>query len=96
MADIFKKIDRFLFNQVDTIKTHPEYLKIMEKLSSLDDQLKVIINQCISFMLIFFPLIIALFIFFQNYKLKNHKEVKFDILAKSQYIIEQMPCKQLE
>jgi len=89
MAEIFKKIDRFLFNQVDTIKTHPEYLKVMEKLSGLDDQVKVIINQAISFILIFFPLIITLFIFIQNQKLKSHKEIKFDILSLSQYIIEQ-------
>ena len=89
MANLFKKIDKFLFNQMDTVKTHPEYLKVMEKLSSLDDQLKVIINQSISFFIIFAPVILVLVLFFQNSSLKAHKEAKFDILSLSRYIIDQ-------
>lgn len=86
-SSLFKKIDSFVFKQVDLFKASPVYIKIQEPLNLIDDDLRLIINNVISSVLILIPLIFIGILMFNNYRLKKEISLKKEIISRSNEIL---------
>ncbi|MFZ4713512.1 MAG: hypothetical protein ACOYL6_07370 [Bacteriovoracaceae bacterium] len=84
---IFKKLDAFIFKQVDLLKASPVYSKIQEPLTLMDDELRLVVNNSISLLLVIIPLIFIGVFIFLNYGIKQDIKMKKDILMTGQEII---------
>ncbi len=58
----FKKIDEFIFSQIDNLKASPVYQQMIDQVSSLDDESQKKINYGLSIFIVFFPILIILFL----------------------------------
>lgn len=86
-SSLFKKIDSFVFKQVDLFKASPVYVKIQEPLNLIDDDLRLIINNVISSILILIPLIFIGILMLNNYRLKKEIALKKEIINLSNEIL---------
>lgn len=84
---LFKKIDTFVFKQVDLFKASPIYAKIQEPLNLIDDDLRLIINNVLSSILVLTPLVFIGILMFNNYRLKKEITLKKDIISRSNEIL---------
>ncbi len=83
----FKKIDTFVFKQVDLFKASPVYSKIQEPLAMVDEDIRLYINNSISFALVIIPIIFIGIFAYSNFSLKKELKLKSDILMTGQEII---------
>lgn len=84
---LFKKIDSFVFKQVDLFKASQLYIKIQEPLNMIDDDLRLIINNVFSSVLVLIPLIFIGILMFNNYRLKKEINLKKEIISRSTEIL---------
>jgi hypothetical protein len=84
---IFKKIDTFLFKQVDAFKGSAVYAKIQEPMALMDDEVRLYVNNSIAILFIIIPLIFLGFFFYLNLNLRNENKIKKEILNLGQEII---------
>lgn len=84
---LFKKIDSYLFEQIDLFKTSSLYIKFVETLNSLSLEHRLVLNQLVTLFLISFPFIILLAVFISNFQLKKSLETKKEILQVSNDIL---------
>tara|TARA_R110002072_G_scaffold276051_1_gene437431 strand:- start:172354 stop:172974 length:621 start_codon:yes stop_codon:yes gene_type:complete len=78
-VQVFKKLDEFLFLQMDSIRNNPQYKMILTKLESLPDDAQKAINYGVSLLLISIPIVALLFIFIGNLSLKSELSTKNEI-----------------
>lgn len=86
-TSLFKKIDSFVFKQVDLFKASPIYVKIQEPLNLIDDDLRLVINNILSCIVILIPLIFIGILMFNNYRLKKEITLKKEIINQSNEIL---------
>lgn len=86
-TSLFKKIDSFVFKQVDLFKASPVFIKIQEPLNLIDDDLRLVVNNIISSILILIPLIFIGVLMFNNYRLKKEITLKKEIISRSSEIL---------
>lgn len=86
-TSLFKKIDSFVFKQVDLFKASPIFIKIQEPLNLIDDDLRLVVNNIISSILILIPLIFIGVLMFNNYRLKKEIALKKEIISRSSEIL---------
>lgn len=75
----FKKIDEFIFSQIDNLKTSPVYQQMLDQVSSLDDESQKKINYGLSIFIVFCPILIILFLVWKNVDLNNSLKLKRNI-----------------
>lgn len=75
----FKKIDEFIFSQIDNLKASPVYQQMIDQVSSLDDESQKKINYGLSIFIVLFPILIILFLVWKNVDLNNSLKLKRDI-----------------
>lgn len=63
IANLFQKIDGFLFEQMLKLKTSPAFSKVQETFNELDDHIQRIIKYILIALAAFLPLVIALVFF---------------------------------
>ena len=73
---IFKKIDTFLFKQVDVFKASAVYAKIQEPMSLMDDEVRLYVNNSIAILFIIIPLFFIGFFLYLNLNLRAENKVK--------------------
>lgn len=83
----FKQFDTAIFKAVDNFKTGPLFSKIQEPLNFVEDDLRLIINNIISFALVLTPLMIISILFYMNFSYKKEIQLKKDIIATGNQIL---------
>jgi len=78
---LFKKVDTFVFKQVELIKSHPQVTPLLAKIEQLPDAQQKIINQVSTLILGFSPLFLFLILFFQNVSLRSELDSNEELLA---------------
>ena len=78
-SSISKKIDEFVFGQVENFKNSSTYQQFMDQFSGLDDSAQKYINHLFAVLVVFIPLLLIGVLEFQNYKLKSGLNTKRDI-----------------
>lgn len=78
---LFKKIDTFVFKQVELLKSHPQVTPLLAKIEQLPDAQQKIINQVSTLTLGFSPLFIFLILFFQNVSLRSELNSNEELLS---------------
>jgi hypothetical protein len=94
MADqkraLFEQIDETMFGQVEKVSSNPVMAKYQEFLAAQDESAQKIINQSLSLILTFFPIVIALLIMASNCSLKGEIDNTKSILMKiDTYLVRQ-------
>jgi hypothetical protein len=77
---VFKKIDDFIFKQIDQFKASPNAQKISDLTSSLGETEQKIVNKVLTFGLLLLPLGIVVSFYLGNKEIKEQIEVKSNIL----------------
>lgn len=86
-TSVFKKIDSFLFKQIDHLRSDPNLSRLGDTLSSLSEQESKIIQQLFTFGVLLFPFLIAGMLFYGNIQTKKSLALKkqaieeFDMLS---------------
>ncbi len=75
----FKKIDEFIFSQIDNLKASPTYQQMIDQVSSLDDESQKKINYSLSIFIVLFPILIILFLVWKNVDVNNSLKLKRNI-----------------
>jgi hypothetical protein len=75
-----KKIDSFLFKQIDHYQSRQSFQELAEKYNSLDEDLQKFFNQFLSFLVVLGPIFLVLIFAIHNFKVKNKVKVKHQIL----------------
>ncbi|MCP4913142.1 MAG: hypothetical protein GY909_08480 [Oligoflexia bacterium] len=78
---VFKKLDEFLFKQMDTLRDNSNYKQVLSKLELLPEEAQKAINYGVSLLLIFTPVIVMLVILIGNFSIKRDLSVRQDIKA---------------
>ena len=78
--NIFSKIDDFIFQKLDFLKTEGSFQKVNEILSGLDESQQKIFEQIFTFSFILIPYVIIIFLWWGNHKIRTNMEVKSQIL----------------
>lgn len=78
---VFKKLDEFLFKQMDTLRDNANYKQALGKLELLPEEAQKAINYGVSLLLIFTPVIVMLVILIGNFNIKRDLNVRQDIKA---------------
>lgn len=86
-SSLFKKIDSFVFKQVNLFKASPFYLKIQEPLNLIDDDLRLVVNNVLSSLLVLTPLILIGILMFNNYLLRKNVSLKKEIISRANEIL---------
>ncbi|RLA65407.1 MAG: hypothetical protein DRQ88_03345 [Epsilonproteobacteria bacterium] len=75
-SSITKKIDEFVFGQVDSFKNSSIYQQIMDQFSTLDDSAQKHINQFFAILVVFVPIILIVVLEIQSYKIGTRLNIK--------------------
>ncbi len=77
---IFRFVDEFIFKQVDALKSSQPYQDLIRQMSALSDfQLKTV-NQVISLLLVFLPILLFIILWIVNINFNNSLDKKREIL----------------
>lgn len=85
---LFHKLDTFIFKQIDSIEENPIYIRMQDKLSVGDDELRSKLNNVITVVLILIPIAAIITAFLMNMSLRNEIEKKQNIIKLSNNILE--------
>jgi hypothetical protein len=80
-SSISKKIDEFIFGQVENFKNSATYQQFMDQFSGLDDSAQKYTNHIFAVLVVLIPLLLIGVLEFQNYKLKSVLNIKRDIYS---------------
>ena len=78
-TSVFKKIDEFVFSQVDNFKGSSSYQQIMDLTSGLDDEAQRKANYAFSIFVVLLPILIIFFLIWQNVDVQKSLKTKRDI-----------------
>lgn len=78
--NIFIKIDEFIFQKIDLLRTDGSFQKVNEILGNLDEDQQKIYAQVLTFSLLIFPFIFVAILWWGNHSFKKRIEVKNQIL----------------
>lgn len=76
---IFKKLDTFVFNQIDSFFENASVQPLLEKFTTLDEDTQKGLNQIFAIFTILIPVAIVIFFLFQNNMAKRELETKQEI-----------------
>ncbi|MBF0360044.1 MAG: hypothetical protein HQK49_03495 [Oligoflexia bacterium] len=86
--NLIKNMDMFLFQKVDLLKKNYFYLKYVDFTNSLRYEVKVAVNQMISWSVIIVPIILVLVVLINNYVYRNNLNMKYEIFTLANKIID--------
>lgn len=75
----FKKIDEFIFAQIENFKTSSIYNQLLDLTSSLDDEAQKKVNYAVSIFIVLFPIMIIFFLVWKNIDVQNALKIKRNI-----------------
>jgi len=75
-SSIFKKLDEYVFSQVENFKTSSTYQQFMDQFSSQDDSVQKYSNHVFAFLLVLIPIFLCLFFGYKNIKLGKALNIK--------------------
>ncbi len=78
-VSIFKKIDEFIFTQIENFKSSTSYQQILDLTSGLDDEGQKKVNYIFSILVVLFPIFIIFFLVWQNVDVQKSLKIKRDI-----------------
>lgn len=76
---VFKKVDEYVFSQVENFKSSSNYQQLLDLISGLDDESQKKINYILSILIVSLPLLIILFLGWQNIGVHKSLKLKRDI-----------------
>lgn len=77
----FKKIDEFIFTQLENFKASSAFQQMLDLTSSLDEEVQKKINYSISIFIVIFPILIIFFLVWKNTDAQNDLKIKRNIQA---------------
>lgn len=80
-SSISKKIDEFIFGQVDNFKNSSTYQQVMDQFLALDDNVQKHLNQFFAILVVLIPIILIVILEIQNFKLMETLNTKRDIYS---------------
>jgi type II secretory pathway component PulM len=89
LTNVFKSMDETIFKGIEEIKAQPPIQKIIDELNARPEEQQKIINHLFSIVVILLPLLLTLFLFWQNISLKSEIETR-------QYILEEVAANSLK
>jgi hypothetical protein len=75
----FKKIDEFIFAQIDNLKASSAYQQLIDQASELDDESQKKINYGLSILIVLFPIMVIFFLMWKNIDVNNSLKLKRSI-----------------
>ena len=78
--NVFIKIDEFIFQKLDFLKTEGSLHKINELISGFDEPEQKIVAQVMTFTLIMIPYLFVIFFWWGNHKMRVNLDVKSQII----------------
>jgi len=78
-SSISKKIDEFVFGQVDNFKNSSTYQQFIDQFSGLDDSAQKHINHFFAILVVLIPLILIGIVEVQSYKMSKTLDIKREI-----------------
>ena len=75
-SSITKKIDEFIFGQVENFKNSSTYQQFIDQFSGLDNAAQKHINHFFAILVVLIPLLLIGFLEFKNYKLNSVLDTK--------------------
>ena len=78
-SSIFRKIDEFIFNQIENFKNSSIYQQVIELFSDQEDVVQKYINYISSTVIVLIPLLLILFFQIKNFNISNTVNIKRDI-----------------
>lgn len=78
--NIFIKIDEFIFQKIDLLRTDGSFQKINELLSNLTEEQQKVFAQVLTFSALLIPYIVVVTLWWGNHSIKNQLEIKTQIL----------------
>jgi len=76
---VFKKIDEFVFAQIENFKASTSYQQLMDLTAGLDDEAQRKANYAISIAIVLLPILIIFFLIWQNVDVQKSLKTKRDI-----------------
>ena len=86
--EIFQKVDAFVFQKIDELQNHPEYQKVADAYSNLEENVQELIKAALMILLTIIPLIIFLIFLSSNSSLKQDFAVKEEIIQVANELIQ--------
>lgn len=78
--NIFIKIDEFIFQKIDLLKTDGSFQKLGEVFAGLEEEQQKLLAQILTFTLLIIPYLFVMTLWWGNHKAKKNIEVKNQIL----------------
>lgn len=78
--NLFIKIDEFIFQKIDLLKSDSSFQKLNEFLSGIEEDQQKIMAQLLTFSLILLPYFVVAFLWWGNHSAKKNFEIKNQIL----------------
>jgi hypothetical protein len=75
----FKKIDEFIFAQIDNLKASSAYQQLIDQASELDDESQKKINYGLSVLIVLLPIMVIFFLVWKNIDVNNSLKLKRSI-----------------
>ena len=75
----FKKIDEFVFNQIENLKASSVYQQFIDQTSDIDDETQKKLNYGLSILIVLFPIMIIFFLVWKNIDVNNQLRLKRNI-----------------
>lgn len=86
--ELSKKIDTFVFEKIDELQNQPEYQKIADSYSNLDENIQELIKTGLMALITVIPLIIFLYILNSNSSLKKEFTTKENVINVANELIQ--------
>src|SRR5690348_10194563 len=86
---LFKKVDRSVFEQIDKFKTTPNYAVISDFYNGLEEEQQKALKAAITAALFILPIVLIVFLWWQNGRLKDDLAVRTATMEKAQEILGQ-------
>lgn len=86
--EIFKKVDAFIFSKIDELQSHPEYQKIADAYSNLEENIQEAIKVSLMLLLTLVPLLVFWFFYSSNNSLKEDLSLKEQIITTANELIQ--------
>lgn len=86
--EVFKKIDEFLFMKIDELQNNPEYQKIADSYSNLEENVQEFIKVSLMLLVTLIPLLVFWIFFSSNSSLKEDLHTREQVIQVSNELIQ--------
>jgi hypothetical protein len=86
--EVFKKIDEFLFMKIDELQNNPEYQKIADTYSNLEENVQEFIKVSLMLLVTLIPLLVFWIFFSSNSSLKKDLHTREQVIQVSNELIQ--------